>query len=436
MHKHRSLAALLLMLVVTAAAIRVAGARSDAPEPVEFSPRELKRIRRLSSLGPVPVDPTNRAADDPAARHLGRFLFFDTGLSSTGNVSCATCHDPTKGFSDGLSLAKGVAQLERHSPALWNVAYQRWFFWDGRADTLWSQALQPIEDPREMASSRAQVAHRIHDDHALREAYQKIFGPLPDLGDRTRFPECARPVPGNLEHPHNVAWSAMSETDRKVVNTIFVNVAKCIAAYERQLVIRNAPFDEFVTDLVAGRPSTAISPSAQRGLKIFIGRGNCRVCHNGPNLTDEEFHNTGVPPLSGGFLEDAGRYKGAELLRRDPFNSLGAFSDARDGATAQRLRTLLNSSEQWGAFKTPGLRNVALTAPYMHQGQFATLEDVLRFYSTLEEQTGMGHHQETILVALGLGDGELADLVHFLEALTDNSLDPELLRAPGSPCDR
>jgi cytochrome c peroxidase len=175
----------------------------------------------------------------------------------------------------------------------------------------------------------------------------------------------------------------------------------------------------------------ALSPAAQRGLKLFVGRAGCRLCHPGPRFTDDEFHDLGLAPRGGGTRRDPGRYGGLELLLQDPFRASGRYSDAPDGARARELEHLVAAQETWGQFKTPSLRNVARTAPYGHDGKFAALEDVLRFYSTLEGAAS-GHHGERVLRPLGLDEREIADLVAFLGALTDESLDPALLGPPGA----
>ncbi|MEE8141932.1 MAG: cytochrome c peroxidase [Planctomycetota bacterium] len=402
---------------------------------VKLSERERQRIFQHSPLKAIPADPTNRFADNSAAAQLGQYLFFDTQLSGNGEVACATCHVPELGFSDGRHLAKAIGELERHTPSLWNVAYNRWFFWDGRADSLWSQAVEPLENPREMGGNRMQMARRVWSDPALRKAYEQIFAPLPNLGDEKRFPPQARPVPEQPQHPEQLAWQAMSEEDRRAVNRILVNLTKAISAYERKFLSRNAPFDRFVKGLRSGdrEQLAALSPSALRGLKLFMGRANCRLCHHGPNFTDGEFHNTRVPPLDGKLPSDSGRYQGLEQVRRNPFNAASEYSDAPGGVAAAKVRSLVQGPQNWGLFKTPSLRNVALSPPYMHQGQFATLHHVVRYYSTLEEATGLSHHQETTLLPLNLTCEEMDDLVAFLESLSDASLDVALLKAPGTP---
>lgn len=383
----------------------------DTPSPgVAFTESERQRILQLSPLGPPPADPSNSVADDIRAALLGQRLFFDTRLSS-GNVSCATCHIPHHGFTDGVPIGKGIARGRRHTPSLWNVAYNRWYFWDGRADSLWSQALSPIENPTEMNGSRASIARLIADDPALRRDYEAIFGALSQSAD-------------------DIASHEENQDHSNVTNRIFANTGKAIAAYERRLISQRSPLDRYADALRSGRTSTALSQAAQRGLQLFIGRGNCRLCHSGPNFTDGEFHNTGVPPASSGDRTDGGRYEGIPRLQAGEFSRQSRFSDSRTGAAADLLRNVRRTPDTWGQFKTPTLRNVAQTAPYMHHGQLASLRDVLAFYSTVAGSVDQGPDGERILTPLHLTAQETDDLLAFLESLTDESLDPSLLDAP------
>jgi cytochrome c peroxidase len=393
------------------------------------------RIARLSPLGPPPSDPTNRVADDPRAAQLGQFLFFDPRLSAPGTVACATCHDPAKAFQDGLPAPHTIGQGKRRTPSLLGVAYARWFFWDGRADSLWSQALVPIENPIEMGSSRLAVAHLVHDDPDLRRAYEDLFGPLPALDDSERFPPDGLPLPSVADSPRALAWSAMSESDRVSVDEVFANVGKVLAAYERRLVPGRSAFDRFAEALAQDDEEgmRAMDPAAQRGLALFLGRANCMLCHAGPSFTDMEFHNTGAPAPGGGEELDSGRYAGIQELSTSAFQAGGIHSDEPDGTTARRVKHLRLTSDTWGEFKTPSLRNVASRGPYMHGGQLLTLEAVLRFYSTLEGASGRSHHQELTLVPIRLTEEETADLLAFLGSLTGEPLPDELLRAPAKP---
>ncbi len=435
-HERPALAAAIgLASIAAMAAILPPPRAADEPAAaVAFTDAERREILRLSPLGPPPPDPTNRFADDPAAAHLGQFLFFEPGLSGDGTLSCASCHDPAKSFADGRPLAEGVGVGRRHTPALWNVAYQRWFFWDGRADSLWAQIIHPIEDAAEMGGSRLQAAHHAYTRPELRKVYEAAFGPMPEMADRSRFAEAGGPSASD-EQPRR-AWEAMDPADRRAVNQVIANLGKAIAAYERKLISADAPFDRFVEGLRNNDSEklAALSPAAQRGLKLFVGRANCTLCHSGPNFTDGEFHNILLPAADGGKPRDPARYDGARRVKSDPFNAAGGFSDAPDGAAALLVRSLDTSPRIWGEFKVPSLRNVARTAPYMHEGQFATLRDVLQYYSTLEGAVQMGHHKtETLLQPLKLAPGEIDDLLAFLESLTDEAIPPELTRPPASP---
>lgn len=376
--------------------------QSSAAPPIEID--ETLRARVLQHADPrVALDPTNRVAGSLEAARLGRALFFDARLSSNGRVSCASCHDPAHGFADSRALSQGVGTTTRNAPSLLTAAGQRWLFWDGRADSLWCQALQPIEHPDEMGGSRRAVVDLVASDTALREQWTRAFGAPPDPR------ECDR---------------------------TFADVGKALAAYESRLVTADSPFDRFAGALARGdQAEIARYPlDARRGLALFEGRANCRACHAGPWFSDGEFHDIGVPPAKGGIPRDAGRLRGLEKLRADPFRGSGAFSDDPRGARASEIDRVASGPELWGAFRTPSLRNVAVTAPYMHEGQLATLEDVLRYYSTLAGAVARGHHGETVLQPLHLSDAEISDLAAFLRTLTSPA-PAEWASAP-QPADR
>ncbi len=423
----------LLAFTLLPAAFLVPSASHSAQEPASaFTETEVRRLLQHSPLGPVPPDRTNALCDDPRAALLGQRLFFDPRLSAGGSIACATCHQPEKGFADGKPLAEGLGTLTRHVPSLWNVAWQRWYFWDGRVDTLWGQVLQPLEHPLEMGSSRTALARLVASDARLRAEYTDLLGPLPDELDAASLPEHARPVPDEPGHPHARAWEALGAERRAAIELVAVNSAKAIAAYQRRLSSRRSAFDVFAEGLREGDSAklAALSSSAQRGARLFVGQAGCRVCHPGPSFSDAEFHDIGLGPLGGGRRVDSGRYAGIERLLSDPFNSASRYSDAPQGEKADALRRLVRGPQTWGEFKTPSLRNVALSAPYMHQGQLPTLAAVLHYYSTLEGSVPSGHHQETILVPLGLSAQEQADIEAFLESLTDEGVDPALLAPP------
>lgn len=388
---------------------------------IEFTPAEREQLLTLSPLPPPRRDTTNAVDTMPAAIAFGAALFFDKRLSGSGRFSCASCHEPAKAWTDGMSLPQAESTGVRNTITLWNAAYQRWLFWDGSADSLWSQALRPIEDPLEMNGTRLQVAHAIAGDASLAAMYENVFGERADLGDTQRLPLVGGPRSQQVDAVSN--WWQLPSPDRERVNRIFVNVGKAIAAFVATIVTTEAPFDRFVADLRAGRlSSTALSPSAQRGLKLFIGRGNCVLCHSGPNFTNLEFHDIRVPPLNSQLQPDLGRSEGIAKLATDEFVTAGYFSDDPTGIRAQHLEYLDAEAGVRGHFKTPSLRNVALTAPYMHQGQMATLRDVVAHYSTLATAVEPADptHVEALLVKLNLPEGEIDDLIAFLHSLSSD----------------
>jgi len=403
---------------------------------VLFTADELARIYRRSPLGELPRAPTNGVADSAPAAALGQFLFFDRRLSANGEVACATCHQPGRGFTDGRARATGLAPGRRNTPTLLNAAFNHWFFWDGRADSLWSQALQPLEGPREEGGDRLNIAHLVAADAALGAAYQRVFGPLPPLADTDRFPPHGRPDP-DPGSPMAGAWAAMTASDRTAVNRVFSNLGKAIDAYERKLISGPAPFDTYVEGLRTGDSSkaAALSPAAARGLKLFVGAANCHACHTGPALSDGEFHNLGLPPPPGD-APDPGRADGMRMLRADIFNAAGPFSDEPAGTAGLRLQFLPPPKSQLGAFKTPTLRNVALTAPYMHDGRFADLPEVVEFYAQSNAASRgriVGTRDPNLNLLPHLTTVESADLVAFLQALTGSPPPPSLTEKPPGP---
>ncbi len=359
------------------------------PSPA-FSQDEWMILRSMSPAILLP-DKTNAFEKNEDAALLGQHIFFDERFSSNKEVSCATCHEPKKYFTDGVQIAVGTGQTTRNSPTVLNAAHQRWFFWDGRTDTLWGQPIQTMEHPAEMNIPRKEIAALIESDKTLEPLWTNTFG----------------------------------EMGKSDIDTIAANVAKSLAAYITKLDSTNAPFDAFV----AG-DSDAISPSAQRGLKHFIGEGGCLRCHFGPWISDGAFHSVGIGPLDGGALKDAGRAGAIDTLKSAQFTAGGKHSDDPNGIRATISKHIAKRREDWGSFRTPSLRNVAKTAPYMHAGQLATLEDVLEHYSTLENFVSADHHRETILEPLNLSDQQKKDVIAFLESLTAPLPEASLLEAP------
>lgn len=384
-----------------------------------WSPTDLRVLAsmRLNQLPAPPHDPSKTVEDLPAAIALGKRLFNDARLSGNGAVSCTTCHDPQKQFQDGLPMARGVGQGNRRAMPLAGAAYSPWLFWDGRKDSLWSQTLGPLEDAVEHGGTRARCAHVVQAHY--REEYEAIFPPLPDL---SRVPQDA--APGGRPDQQQ-AWKGLDATTQTAVNRVFANIGKAIAAFEKTLHHNESRFDRYVEYLTvtaanaaqplqqtAVKPAPQLTPSEVNGLRTFISEGQCVTCHNGPLLTDQYSHNTGVPPRGAAHL-DRGRAAVTAMERDDVFNCLGPFSDAKP-AQCQELRFMaVNDPVLEGAFKTPGPRGVAQRAPYMHAGQMASLQDVVQHYVRAPAAV-VGHTERS---ALRLTDQEARDLAAFLGAL-------------------
>ena len=353
--------------------------------PLRFAPDEVARIL---SHGPWPPprspDPSNRVSGNAEAIAFGERLFFDTRLSSNGLVSCARCHQPGKFFADGHERSVGLATTDRNAPTVVDVAGRRWYGWDGAHDSLWSQSIRPLIDAREMGMTPASVAAVIRHE--------------PDFACRYRL-AFKRSVP---------------EDDKAVL----ADVGKALAAFQETLASSRTPFDDFRDALARGdREAMAAYPeAAQRGLRIFVGRGACDVCHVGPAFTNGEFHDVGIGFFAGRGRVDAGRHHGIASLKANEFNLLGRHNDDPARSTATSTRHVAAEHRNFGEFRVPGLRNVAGTAPYMHDGSLRTLRDVVQHYSGIDESR-LHVHGERILKPLRLSDAERDDLVAFLESL-------------------
>lgn len=424
-------------LTSTFLALALVGCQQETDQPsggreisgIYFTAEEIETIQTLSPVPESPPNPTNRFANNPAAASLGQFLFYETRLSANGQISCATCHQPEQGWSDGKTVSEGLETVTRNAPTLFNLAFGRWFFWDGRKDSLWSQSLGPIEAAKEMGGSRLGTYHLIAEDPDLRLAYENVFGIVPSL-ESTQPPRSGFPTE-QASDPMNQAWESLSKVDQEHINQVFANVGKAIEAYERRLVSVQSPFDTLVSELQnRSQGSTPLSIAAVRGLKIFVGNGQCTFCHSGPHFNDLEFHNIGLD--RGVIGLDTGRFDAVKNVKRDPFNGLGSYSDDQTLEANKALFFVAQKPNNLGEFKTPTLRNIAQTAPYMHDGRFSTLTEVVRFYSDLDQEPALGHREET-LVPLDLTSQEIDDVVAFLESLTGEPLPDELLQQPEQP---
>lgn len=385
---------------------------NDGSPPAPWTEKQWQRIQslHLSQLPTEPSDKSNAVMQNPAAIALGRELFFDRRLSRNGAVSCARCHQPERAFSDGRQHALGLQTGSRNTPSLLNVAYQDWFFWDGRADSLWSQALGPIENPNEHGISRTELVKIISRSPHYRKQMEAVFGHWPNPQETHLWPDDATPE-GNIAGVKQ--WKTLDKTTRETIDKSFSQFGKVVAAYTATLKSRETAFDRYVSELQQGKRSNRISDQAKRGLALFIDdRSACLFCHSGPLLSNGEFQNTGtgIPNV------DTGRSEVVEELRWNRFNCLGAHSDSHDGACNPLRYTNHNRHEQFGAFKVPSLRNVANTTPFMHDGRYNNLADAIRHY---HQVSALG--LDTHLPAIQLSEQDIRALIAFLNALSEPS---------------
>ena len=316
----------------------------------------LEEMQRVLALGPWPpsthVDRSNRVSGIPMAIELGRRLFRDPRLSPVGYISCVTCHQPDRAFTDKKARGHGLADLMRNTPTLVNLSRQTWYGWGGSSDSLWMASIRPLLDSREFDSSEAHVARVFVRDPELGACYRKAFKESPGLNKQRTM----------------------------------VNVGKALAAYQETLVTGRTPFDDFRDALNRNEatPTPKFSIAAQRGLKLFVGSAGCVSCHNGPNFSDGSFHAVPMAPLPIGVLsEDTGRLEGATSLSGNRLNLMGRFNDDIGRANAAATRKLVVTEQLRGMFRTPGLRNVTATGPYMHNGQVERLQDAIAHRSQL-----------------------------------------------------
>jgi cytochrome c peroxidase len=385
------------------------------------------------ALTTLPPSPSNTFADNLEAAQLGQQFFFDHRFSgelmessaelgevgAVEKVACATCHDPGHGGADprplgGTSL--GAAWTKRNTPTVVNAAYLSWIMWDGRRDSLWSQALGPIEGVNEHNTSRLQVVRTIYDKY--REPYERLFGAMPAMDDLSRFPAAGK--------PGMAAFDNMAPADKVAVNRVFANFGKAIEAYERRLVDKSSKFDRFLSG------AEPLTPEQLRGAKLFVGKAACNECHSGPMMADGKFHNHGVPQHGVKIpATDKGRFDGIAKLLADEFNSAGMYSDMN---RSDRWSGLKPVDADLGAFKTPTLRNVGKTGPFMHTGGFANLWDVVNWYNQAAGTDGFaGTREAASLVPLVLTNQEMSDLVEFLKTLDGDPLPETLTKAPALP---
>ena len=298
--------------------------------------------------------------------------------------------------------------------------------WDGRKDSLFSQVFGPLETVVEMNSSRLYMAEQLY--RSYRPDYEVVFGPMPSLDDATQFPPLSATqtgcVPSNRTDPaptcdgpfhgmpgDGAEFDGMTPTNQTAVTTVVVNAGKAIGAYERLLSCGPSPFDAWMHG-----DATAVSPAAQRGAAVFVGRGGCASCHSGPFLSDQKFHNVGVAPalVQQAFVDsnDEGQATRLPQLLASAVNSVSAYSDGTDGRIPASVTPAMA-----GAFRTPTLRCVAMRPTFMHTGQLGTLAGVVAFFDRGGDPAGR-YPGTNELSALPLTALDQSDLVAFMGTLT------------------
>ena len=397
----------------------------------EWSEQEISLLKTLSlTTGQMELKNTgNHVADNKDAAELGHALFFDKGVSGDGNTSCATCHIPENYFTDTKASGNGIATTPRNTPSIVGAAFHTWLYWDGRRDSLWSQALGPIEASAEMAGNRLSVVKYIFDNYS--EPYQTVFGELPTL-DFPSLPDTASPIGSEADKS---AWETIERDSRLAINDVFANIGKAIAAYESQLVPASGPFDDFVDALVSGNRETAdghLGAEPQAGLKLFIStRTQCMNCHLSPMFSNYGFHNIGTG-LSQETNFDFGRMLGIQAVLLNEFNCRGVHNSDQE-ADCDELKYINDDDSTGmmkGAFRVPSLRGLTQTAPYMHDGRYKTIEETIRHYSEPVPELLAQQHEIPAIDALD--DAEVQQIASFLHALGDGiAADEKWLMQPG-----
>ena len=340
----QSNATLRLILALLVLCALGAGSGSVQASPSGHAPHGTVTIDGVTvpDVGPLPtvVPIPSSNLNYTAKIELGKQLYFDGRLSKNNAISCAFCHNPGTGFADPrqTSIGVGGGVGGRQSPTVYNTGLNHVQFWDGRARSLEEQAIGPIHNPVEMAETHEHVVAKLGKIKGYQQQFRAVFG-----------------TDVNLQ-----------------------GIAEAIASYERTVLSTNSAFDKYVLG-----DQKAMDEAAVRGLALFKGKARCILCHNGPNFTDNQFHNLGVPQV-GPMKEDLGRF------------------------------AVSRAEKDRGAFKTPTLRSITETAPYMHDGAFKTLEEVVEF---MDQGGGSNPNLSPLVKPLNLTAEEKSDLVAFLKAL-------------------
>mgnify|MGYP000179787611 FL=1 len=359
----------------------------------------------IAGLESPPEDPSNYLQKDQDAVRLGELLFFDTEMSSTGQVACASCHFTEGKYIANESLPAGKSRSFRSVMQVNGVAYNRFFFWDGRADSLWAQALGPIQNPDEHNFDRlgavAYVARKYSDRMEIIAFKSK------------KYHRHLKIVKKWLSSGNS------TEPPSESINFVFTLIGKSLAAFQTSLPVQPAPWDEVAQAKITGHTLDIEQERIWRGFKVFNGKGGCSNCHDGPLFTDFSFHNTAMPSQPELGIE-AGRYDVLPAIKENEFGCYSPYSDA-DKDNCRHLEYINQSLDMnFGAFKTPTLRDVGSKVRLGHSSQFASLEEIIDHY----DKAPAGVHGRMLntrslseLKPLGLTKAEKEYLITFLHAL-------------------
>lgn len=333
-----------------------------------------------SALSPLAPLPKLSKSPDPRQVAMGKLLFFDGRLSGDGSTSCATCHDPNKGWADGMPLSKGYpgALYFRDTPTVLNAVHGRYMYWDGRlpASDLQTLVRDHLSESHFMQADGRLLIERLRQLPAYEQGFKDAFGGEPTYG----------------------------------------RILNALTAYLQTLRSENVPFDRFLQG-----EETSISEPAKRGAELFKGRASCIQCHDGPMFSDGGFHNLGLTSN-----RDIFRTPERHITFRRFFKTLGISEYAKLREDIGRY-AITKENEDRGRFRTPTLREVSNTAPYMHDGSLGTMEDVIEFYN---KGGGSDPRKDPLLQPLNLTENEKSDLVEFLKSLSGTPIRPGELDIP------
>ncbi|MFZ5628328.1 MAG: cytochrome-c peroxidase [Spirochaetota bacterium] len=423
-----------LFLLLATLLLNACVAQDD--KEVLFSDTELAIIKTLIYKAPD-GEASNQYVNNSAAATLGQKFFWDPqfsgGITVTGNrngttfavdqhrrVACVTCHVPSFGWADNNSnpnnVSLGAGLTNRNSPTVLNTSFNTYSTWTGGTDSVWAVMRPGVEAAANQNFSRTGVAAIICTNATYLADYTAVFG----------APTC-----GGIPAPNTTNYNSANNWGRDIaatsaVNTIFANFGKAIGAYEHLLVSKNSAFDQW-----AEGNENAMSASQKRGLKIFIGKGNCVRCHSGPNFSDGSFHNLGVPQIGGALgVMDDGRYTGISDLLTGSNSTFNTNSGFNATPSVNRVSGLARTDADIGKFKTPTLRSVNKTPPYFHNGTFNSLWDVVNFYNFAGNAGNFPGTKDPVLTTRRMTNEEMEDLVNFLKALEGEALSTTLTTGP------